>query len=73
MNGRQQVHLYIMKCSQNNKHCMNNAYEEYCLANNIKCHISKSSLNYSKLKTTVSNAFSFVRHRGFTLEDSRQT
>lgn len=39
MNGRQQVHLYIIKCLQNNKHHMNNAFVEYCLANDIELYI----------------------------------
>lgn len=60
MNGRQQVHLYIMKCLQNNKHHMNNVFEEYCQANDIESYIQIIS-QLLKNELPVPNASSFMR------------
>lgn len=62
MNGRQQVHLYIMKCLQNNKHRINNAFEEYWLANDIESYIQIIP-QLLKNELQVSNASSFSRER----------
>lgn len=62
MNCRQQVHLYIMKCLQNNKHHMNNAFEEYCLANDIGSYI-QIVLQLLKNEVQMPNASSLIRQR----------
>lgn len=62
MNGRQQVHLYIVKCLQNNKHHINNALEEYCLANGIESYIQITpQLLKNELK--VPNTSNFIREK----------
>lgn len=62
MNGRQQVHLYIMKCLQNNKHHMNNAFEDYCLANDIESYIQITP-QLLKNELQVPNTSSFIRQK----------
>lgn len=62
MNGRQQVHLYTMKCLQNNKHHMNNTFEEYCLANDIELYIQIVP-QLLKNELQMPNSFRFIRQR----------